>query len=320
MRFIIYGVGAIGGTIAVRLATAGHRVVGIARGAQLEAMRAVGLKLRTPDGEFHARPESVEHPSHIEFDPSDIILLCLKSQHTSEALLALRDCGVRNPPIVCMQNGVANETAALRVFENVIGVTVMLPATFLVPGEIIAFGTPKSGVFDVGGMPSGVSPVVTRLCGALDSAGFAAFPHANVMHSKYGKLLLNISNGVEAVLGPGARNSRHATQAKDEAQAVYAAAGIAYDNVGAGDPRRAEFLQMATVDGIAHSGSSSVQSLARGAGSIETDYLNGEIVLLGRLHGVPTPVNALVCALAGELARSGGAAGSISEGEFTAML
>jgi 2-dehydropantoate 2-reductase len=39
-------------------------------------------------------------------------------------------------------------------------------------------------------------------------------------------------------------------------------------------------------------GSSSWQSLVRGAGSIETDYLNGEIALLGRLHGVPTPLNA----------------------------
>ncbi|WUJ19490.1 hypothetical protein OHS70_07955 [Streptomyces sp. NBC_00390] len=38
-------------------------------------------------------------------------------------------------------------------------------------------------------------------------------------------------------------------------------------------------------------GGSTWQSLVRGTGSIETDHLNGEMVLLGRQQGVPTPVN-----------------------------
>jgi 2-dehydropantoate 2-reductase len=46
------------------------------------------------------------------------------------------------------------------------------------------------------------------------------------------------------------------------------------------------------IEGVERSGSSTAQSLARGAGSVETDYLNGEIVLLGQLHGVPVPANA----------------------------
>ena len=45
-RFVVYGVGAIGGTIAAALARAGEDVVGIARGAQLEAIRRDGLLLR----------------------------------------------------------------------------------------------------------------------------------------------------------------------------------------------------------------------------------------------------------------------------------
>ncbi len=52
-------------------------------------------------------------------------------------------------------------------------------------------------------------------------------------------------------------------------------------------------------------GGSSWQSLARGAGSIETEFLNGEIVLLGALHGVPTPVNALLQRLALRAAAEG---------------
>ena len=63
------------------------------------------------------------------------------------------------------------------------------------------------------------------------------------------------------------------------------------------------------IAGRPRAGSSSWQSLARGTGAIETDYLNGEIVLLGRLHGVPTPLNAALCAVAGRYARQGGASG-----------
>jgi 2-dehydropantoate 2-reductase len=55
-------------------------------------------------------------------------------------------------------------------------------------------------------------------------------------------------------------------------------------------------------------------------GSIEADYLNGEIVLLGRLHGVPTPVNELAQEVARSLAASHTAPGSLSEAELLARL
>ena len=57
-------------------------------------------------------------------------------------------------------------------------------------------------------------------------------------------------------------------------------------------------------------GGSSWQSLARGTGSIEAEFLNGEIVLLGALHGVPTPVNALLQRLALQAAVEGAGPGS----------
>jgi 2-dehydropantoate 2-reductase len=66
-----------------------------------------------------------------------------------------------------------------------------------------------------------------------------------------------------------------------------------------------------TVGGRQRAGGSSWQSIARGAGSIETDYLNGEIALLGRLHGVPTPVNAAMQRLAARMVRERIPAGSI---------
>ena len=57
-------------------------------------------------------------------------------------------------------------------------------------------------------------------------------------------------------------------------------------------------MRFTPIPGSDRVGSSTAQSLARSTGSIETDYLNGEIVLLGRLHGVPTPVNAYFSSLA----------------------
>jgi 2-dehydropantoate 2-reductase len=47
--------------------------------------------------------------------------------------------------------------------------------------------------------------------------------------------------------------------------------------------------------GSDRAGNSTWQSFARGSDSTEVDWLNGEIVLLGRLHGVPTPMNDLLC-------------------------
>ena len=59
-------------------------------------------------------------------------------------------------------------------------------------------------------------------------------------------------------------------------------------------------------------GGSSWQSLARGLGSIEADFLNGEIALLGRLHGIETPVNALLQERAREAALLGLPPGQVS--------
>jgi 2-dehydropantoate 2-reductase len=60
------------------------------------------------------------------------------------------------------------------------------------------------------------------------------------------------------------------------------------------------------------------QSLARGSGAIETDYLNGEIVLEGRLRGGPTPVNDALCRLAVRVAQAGGAPGSVAAADVPA--
>ncbi|RYE81827.1 MAG: ketopantoate reductase family protein, partial [Hyphomicrobiales bacterium] len=184
MRFIVYGVGAIGGTIAASLALAGRDVLGIARGRMLDAIRANGLLFRTPDGEQRVRFPCHGGPDEIDFRPDDVILLAMKSQDTEAALLALRAAGVTAQAIVCAQNGVANERMALRFFPNVYGMTVMLPADFTVPGEVNCYGGPKRGVFDLGRYSSGADDTAEAIAGHLRAASFAAFVLEDVMRSK----------------------------------------------------------------------------------------------------------------------------------------
>ena len=88
-----------------------------------------------------------------------------------------------------------------------------------------------------------------------------------------------------------------------EAAAVLDAAGIAYASVEEEKEARGDKIQLVEIDGAPRGGGSSWQSLNRGTGTIEADYLNGEIALLGRLHGVPTPLNDLLQRLANGFAR-----------------
>ncbi|MGN6489607.1 MAG: ketopantoate reductase family protein [Devosia sp.] len=321
MRFIVHGVGAIGGTFAAALARAGHPVLGIARGRMLAALREQGgLTFRTPAGSALVRFPVVGEPGEIAFRPDDVILLCVKGQDTAAALEALRDAAVTTQAIVCAQNGVNNERLALRLFPNVYAMTVILPADYVTPGEVVCYGTPRLGLLDLGRYPHGLDDNVAGVATAMQTANFAAFPLEQVMPSKYGKLRDNLGNVVEAALGHGSRSGPLLEAIQAEAERVYRAAGIAWVPVGNADPLRKGLMEVGPVEGVTRTGGSSVQSLKRGTGTIETDYLNGEIVLLGRLHGVPTPLNAALVAVGRDLAAKGAKPGSMTEAELRARL
>ena len=196
----------------------------------------------------------------------------------------------------------ANERAALRVFANVYGMCVMCPTGHLEPGVVEAYSSPVTGLLDVGRYPHGVDATAETIAGALEASTFKSEPRDDIMRWKHQKLLMNLGNAIEAACGPAARGSDVARLALREALACFEAAGIEFVLREEDLARRADYLQMNDVGGRPRGGGSSWQSLARGTGTIETDYLNGEIVLLGRLHGVPTPVNATVQRVARDLA------------------
>jgi 2-dehydropantoate 2-reductase len=74
------------------------------------------------------------------------------------------------------------------------------------------------------------------------------------------------------------------------------------------------------IEGIDRTGGSTTQSLARGGGSIETDYLNGEIVLLGRLHAIPVPANSYLVDVSARMIREKLKPGAVSVAQLEAGL
>ena len=319
MRYLIYGAGAIGGAIAARLAQNGHDVVAIARGGMLDSMRERGLVLQTPDETVTQRIPVVAHPSEIEFRDGDVVLLTMKTQDTEGALDDLFAAAGDQVPVICAQNGVENERLALRRFSRVYGMLVILPATYLEPGVVQAHSAPCTGILDAGRYPAGTDALIERVTADLDASGFSAHASTEIMRWKYAKLLSNLANVLQAACGLDGDAREVLAQLRVEAIACYRAAGIDW----AGDDEmreRRQPMSLRPVAGAARAGGSSWQSIARSAGSIETDFLNGEIALLGRLHGVATPANAAMQAIGRRLVRDRLAPGSVSLDDVRAAI
>ncbi len=319
MRFVVVGAGAIGGVVGGRLAQHGHDVALVARGPHREAMAADGLLIRSPDDEVRVSVPVAGHPSELGLGPDDVVLLCVKGQDTRAALDALAG-GPPDLPVACLQNGVDNERQALRRTSRVYAVPVMLPATHLEPGVVEASSAPVTGILDVGCYPTGVDAVAEAISAAFAASTFSSQTNPEVMRFKWAKLLMNLGNSLEAACGPIGRGSELYARARAEGEAVLTAAGVDFASHEEDLARRGDLLSMRPINGARRGGGSSWQSLARGTGSIEADTLNGEIVLLGRLHGVETPVNELLQRTAQDLARRDAPPGSMTTEELEARL
>ncbi len=292
----------------------------MARGAHGEAISATGLRIDSPDGSVVARCEVVSDLDALSWQQGDVALLAVKSQDTVAVLDGLVRSAPPGLPVVCVQNGVNNEREALRRFERVYGATVMCPCVYLEPGRVVAHSAPITGVIDVGRYPSGVDSTATTLVDRLAASTISSVAQENIAKWKWRKLITNLGNAIEAVCGPPARRGPIGDIVRNEAEAVLDAAGIDYVSAADDAERRGDHLRVQRVAGDARPGGSTWQSLARGAGTVETDYLNGEIVMLGRLHGVSTPANTALVAHARHLAATGSAPGSVDPNDFVESL
>ena len=318
MRYVVYGAGAVGGVIGANLHLAGVPTTLVARGPHLAAIQRDGLALDAADGTRALDVAAVGSAREVAWTDDTAVLITVKSHQTHDALEDLTAHAPDDVVAVSAQNGVANEAAILRRFAGTYGICVMLPSGHVQPGVVVQRCHPTPGILDVGRFPHGVDQTAIAIAEDLRLAGFESVPRPDIMAWKHRKLIMNLGNAVQACCTPGPAFDELADRVRAEGETVLETAAVPTVTAAADRERRGDILQSTRHRSIR--GGSTWQSMARRTGQVETDYLSGEIVLLGRLHGVPTPANVLVQRTAHVLALSRGEVGSLDAADLLARL
>ncbi len=319
IRTIIYGAGAVGGVVGSHLALAGKEVILIGRPDHMNAIREHGLRFVTPTDTHTLRLPAVTEPGQIDFRPEDVVLLCVKSQNTDEALRDLHTA-VGDIPIFCFQNGVRNEEIAIRHFPRVYGVAVSMGGVFVNNGEVITRVDPP-GQFIMGVYPVGTDDLVSAVATNLRDAGFYVLVTSDVMPYKWGKLITNLSNAIGAITNMReGDNNRILRAAQQEAREILSKAGIRWIS--------AEELALQWPETTAQPRSrldieaqwSTWQSLARQQGTVETDFLNGEIVQLAERLGTQASINERLLRIVQQMATNRELPGKYTSAELCRLV
>lgn len=338
MRYIIHGAGAVGSLVGGMLAEGGAEIVLVARPAHAEAVNAGGLVIRSRSGDRVVRNLSaVVAPEHIEPKPDDVILLAVKTGQTASSVQALRDVFSEETPIVCLQNGIRNEEFAARRFLRVYGGMAGISATLVAPGVVSQTLDLKIAL---GNYPRGVDGLVREIAADMARGGFKATTHESVMAVKWSKLLLNLNNATLAVIDSWVQLarvtpsiSRFMAEVQEEGRHVLEVAGISledpdnpYDlpsNIAA---LRAvtedveKIHQARALDYDLRTYPSTWVDLKARRGETEAGYFNGEIILLGEKHGLPTPYNSTLLQTVEEMAAGGAEPGRYTIDDLAAMV
>lgn len=319
MRFIIYGAGAIGGTVGGHLALGGYDVLLVGRPGHVQEIRQHGFRFVTPGGTHILHLPAVTGATEIDFQEDDVVLLCVKSQGTETALRELNSA-VSDVPIFCFQNGVRNEEVAARYFDQVYGVMVRIGGTYLHDGEVIARRDPPGAVV-IGRFPEGLDPLAESVAAALRAVDFAVLVVPDVMRYKWGKLMANLGNAVGAITNARDEDTERVTEAaRTEARAILVQASVDWFPH---DLLREEWPGLerpvrGRVDIQAYS--STWQSLMRGVGTAESEYLNGEIVRLAEQVGMEAPINSALMRIVMDMAEQRVPPGRYTPAELCALL
>ena len=321
VRVIIYGAGAVGSVIGGRLRQGGADVVLVSRAAHVAAVRERGLSLRTAKGTDVVDVDAVSSIDELTPTRDDVVLITAKTQDTPAIHASLFDWSP-DVAVVCGTNGVEHERMALRRFARVYAMVIQLPAEFEKPGEVTILCAPTNAILDVGCYPTGVDGTAQELAALIDgSPRLLSEADDDVMTKKYGKLLVNLGNIADAAGGIAGRGARVVQAAIDEGKRVFQAAGIRWEQPPdriESYKKRAETMRFDFPEGDTFLGGSTWQSLVKGASTLETDFFNGEVLMLGRLHGVETPANEFLQHYASRLLRGEMRPGSVTPEQLDA--
>lgn len=316
-RVLVVGAGAIGGLVGALLQEARHDVVLLAQPAHVRAITLDGFRVT---GGAYGPPRAVTvraAPRAPDGFVPDLVLVATKTQDVEAALKEHGD-SFDDAPVVALQNGLAQDdlVAAAVGKARAVGAVVALDAQLLRPGESRC---DRKGTLLVGAPHPEGDAAARRARDVLADAVRAKLV-PDVRGARWTKLLVNLGNVVPALTDkPFQRTARHPLLGRahvrmiKEGLAVARAESATLRAIPWTSPgllravaalpdaaaRRAYALRVAMVLGRKPAYGSTWQSVQRG-GSIETDFLNGEVARRGASRGVPTPVNANALRLARE--------------------
>jgi thiosulfate/3-mercaptopyruvate sulfurtransferase len=329
-RYIIIGAGGVGVTVAAELQRAGREVVLVARGTQLAFLRAGKLRYARPDGVRYLDLPAVGDPAEVDLTPDDVLVLATKTQDAEAAIadwawrpVAHAD-GRRRPaaaslPLLTTQNGLEAERIALRRFASVLAGVLWIPAAYVQAGDVISAGAPAVGVLWLGSYPRGSHPRLAVIAADARAAGFEVQVVEDIGRWKAAKLLASVTFVLSALYPAGERRDQAAALLRTEAREILVAAGYGIADMAAESTADLGRFTAAPVPGWERGGNSTWQSFSRSS-SLETDFLNGEIVLAARLLGTTAPANQAVAERARAAWRDGVAPGSLSDDDLLATL
>lgn len=293
MRIAIVGAGAVGGYYGARLAGAGHDVVVIARGANLEAIRSRGIRVRTSEGEFAAGVRAESDPSRV--GPADLVVVAVKTYANAQALPLVAPLVGADTVVLPLQNGVdtADQVAAIVGREPVLAGTTYIAATLVEPGVVEYVGTARRIVFGEAFGDRVITPRVSRLRETLAAADIQAEAAADSRVPIWEKFIFlapiaGLTAAARLPIGPAwaqpaFREAFDRAMAEVEALARHAGVNVAPDV-------RAQ--KMRYLDASPPTMRSSMMVDLTAGRPLEIDALLGTVVRRGAAAGIPTPVMA----------------------------
>jgi 2-dehydropantoate 2-reductase len=290
MRVAVMATGALGGYFGGRLAEAGHDVSFIARGANLAAIRKNGLRVESSLGNIHIKsPKATDSPK--EVGRVDLVLFAVKLWDTEKSGEAAKPLVGPDTRLVSMLNGIDSVERLAPILGNAVvaAAPTAISAVLSAPGVIAhksAFAAFRCGFMD-GRDDARLKTLVDVMKAAKISAEFSKTIEKDLWEKFI--LLVGMSGATAATrmaLGPirDDPDTFALLQAlMHEVEAVGIAKGIPIKGVA---QSRIEFLK-----GVPPTiKASMLEDLERG-NRLETDWLQGKVVELGRALQVPTPVN-----------------------------
>jgi len=217
MKICVYGAGAIGGLMAAWLARCGHEVSVVARGAQLEAIRRDGLRVRSKGKTESFRVKAESEPAKL--GPQDYVLVTVKAQSLAHVADTISPLLGKDTSVVTAMNGVPwwffhrlkfrNGAERLESLDPGGKLSRAIPTDQVVGCVIhLAASTPEPGLVShnmgyklILGEPGGENTARTkRIAEALAAAGFEIVVTDSIEKEFWIKLLGNVSfNPVSAL-------------------------------------------------------------------------------------------------------------------------